>query len=95
MAIPGQPKPEAFLDNGRVVEEGSQGAVKTPLEKWSIGALKGFEMALQDLKTQGYTFQFRDIVKVTCIGFQRQSGIGKTGAAKDDMIRFAIEPSRP
>ena len=89
LAIP-DAKPEAWLDaTGRICEAGSVGATKNTLERFSIGSLKGFEMALQDLKTQGYNFQFRDRVTIECTGHK------DTGDKnKDDMIMFSVTPSR-
>ena len=92
--VPGQPKPEAYLDSlGKVVEKGSPGSHLAQLDKFSIGALKGLGMALQDLLAQGYDgFKFRDIVEFECTGFQEQS---QSQGPKDKMVMFEIRPFRP
>jgi hypothetical protein len=89
MAPPNQPKVSASLDEkNRVVEKGSAGSQVKELDKFSVGALKGFEMALQDLAVQGVVPTFRDLVEIECTGTQKNDG------GKDDTILFAIKITR-
>ena len=89
MSAQGQPKPDAWVDErGRITDKGIQGAKQVQLDKFSVGALKGFQMALVDLETQGIVLKFRDLVTITCTGLQ------DSGDGKDDMVLFEIEIAR-
>lgn len=87
-----QPKLKAWLDaNGRVVSKGSPGASEREIDRFSIGALKGWEMALQDLAVQGIQgLEFRDNVEIECTGKQPSTD----STIKDDMVLFAVKVTR-
>jgi hypothetical protein len=85
----GQPKPMGFVDEkGRITDKNIPGAKEIGLDKFSIGALKGFQMALVDLDNQGIVLKFRDLVTIECTGSQ------DSGAGKDDMILFDLTIDR-
>lgn len=92
---PNTPKPIAWVDStGRVVEAGDAGAQERPLEKFSIGALTGFQMAMQDMNSQlamdgQKPLEFRDQLTITCVGFQAAAKRGN-----DDMPLFELELER-
>lgn len=58
---------------------------ETQLEKFSIGCLTGFEIAIADLKSQGYEPMFRDIWEIKCTGHQASADKNQ-----DDMVMFSI-----
>src|SRR6266478_1505642 len=66
-------KPEILtvpMTNGRYDENGEP----TKCDKFSIGALSGWEMALDDARIQGFTrFYAGDYVTVKCVGFQQSA----------------------
>lgn len=86
--LPGQPKVTVTLGkDGRVTEDGDSSGERVTLEKFSMGAMKGFEMALADLESQGIKLQPRDKVTITCTGTQpSQKG--------DDMVLFSLDIER-
>lgn len=89
---PNTTKPTAWVDaNGRVVEKGDAGATERPLDKFSMGALTGFVMAIQDLNAalamdNQPILRFRDELVIQCVGMQKS---GKRGY--DDMVTFELE----
>lgn len=84
--IQGQPKPTAFLDEkGRVTDSKTPGAKEVQLEKFTMGGLKGFLMALADLEGQGYKMQFRDQLEIICTGVQQTDDQNK-----DNMSLFEV-----
>ena len=85
----GQPKPTAFLDEKGRVTTKQNGGKETQLERFSIGALKGFGMALQDLENQNIQMKFRDLVTIECIGFQENED-----SRKDEMVLFEVTIDR-
>lgn len=90
IVLQGQPKIEATIGaDGRVTEDGDGSGKKVTLDKFSMGAMKGFEMALGDLESQGVKLQQRDKVTIKCTGFQEN-----TDSQKDDMVLFAIDIER-
>ena len=64
-----------------------QGEIKETLDKVSVGALKGFGMALQAAGVPGCKLQAGDKVQITCTG-TTPSGKGS------DMIDFDIQVDR-
>lgn len=73
----------------KVTEDGDGSGKETFLDRFSIGGLKGFQIALDDLASNGIVLTFRDLVQITCTGMQ-PSIDGK----KDDMLLFSIDISR-
>lgn len=56
--------------NGRFNEEGDL----TKCDKFSMGALSGWEMALEDMRPQGFVnFKTGDYVTIECVGVQENS----------------------
>jgi|SRR5260370_1198047 len=54
-------------DNNRLVPEGTEGSKSRDIDQFSIGALAGFGMALDDMKANGWKgFQLHDKVWIKC-----------------------------
>lgn len=91
--LPGEKKLSVYLDPaGRIVERGSQGGKDAEVDRYSVGALKGFMMALQNAQAEGYDgFRMRDIIEI------EHTGVAKSDkySGKDDMLQFEIRPFRP
>lgn len=77
------------MDGNKITEDGDASGKETLLDRFSIGGLKGFQIALDDLASQGILLTFRDLVKITCIGTQPS-----LDNHKDEMILFEVEISR-
>jgi hypothetical protein len=55
----------------------ANGEKTTTIDRFSIGGLAGIEVALNDLRAQGFTgFQARDRMTVTCVGIHQSEEYG-------------------
>lgn len=64
-------------DAGRVVPEGEEGSKTREIDQFAMGALAGFEMALDDMKANGWKgFQLHDKVWIKCEEEQEASQPG-------------------
>lgn len=86
----GMKKPEVTIDkNGRITEDGDASGTVKQLDKFSIGGLKGYLMALGDIESQGNKLQQRDEVVISCVGV-----LEATSRDRDDMAQFEITINR-
>lgn len=84
------PRVEATVDKTtrKVTEAGDANGETVQLEKFSMGGLKGWEICLGDLESQGIKLLKGDKVTIKCVGFDdAQNG-------KDAMANFEIEITR-
>jgi hypothetical protein len=88
--IPPMPKIEVMIGrDGRITEDGDGSGKQVILDKFSMGGLKGYIIALQDLESQGIKLSPRDRVTITCTGHQES-----LDNIKDDMAQFTVEIER-
>lgn len=90
VVIPGEKKIEATIgSDGRLTEDGDATGKVVQLDKFSMGGLKGYQIALGDLESQGVRLQVRDKVTISCVDYQRSND-----RDKDDMAMFSIDIER-
>jgi hypothetical protein len=76
--------------NGKVVPKGTEGAEARKLDQFAMGALAGYQMALDDLKAQGWKgFQLHDRVWIKCVELQPAT---QRGYSDMPMFEITIEP---
>ena len=75
-------------ENGRAVRDGKGKEVQA--EKFGMGALTGYEMALDDARTRGFQeFRVGDNVTIECTGVKASED-----ANMSDMLEFSVDIER-
>lgn len=75
---------------GKLVPDGTPGATPAELDRFSIGNLAGWTMALDDMMAKGFDgLRYDDETTIECIGVQKATERGKS-----DMPEFNVTVKR-
>lgn len=83
---------EVIVDGkGRLVAEGTEGAKKKKIDRFAMGALTGWLMAIQALEAKGFDgFKSRDRVIIECTGVEP----APPNSGQSDMPKFTLSVER-
>lgn len=90
LAVPIKVYVDADTESRILPKDSKEPGREVAVEKVSVGALKGFVMACDDLKSKGAgEFQYKDNVIIECTGT-----VPSEDKDKQDMLKFAVDLNR-